>query len=133
MNKNLKIAVLMVIMACMLMLLTACGNKLTAEREMTLEKDGMEGKVTIEVTFKDDKAETMEEIMEYKDEETAENTYSLLKTIMDISEDSNLKLNQTGNKIILSTSGEGKLFEDSEAQTKQEVKEYLESEGFKVK
>ena len=77
MKKIAKNAVLVLIIASLLVLLTGCGsNKLVATRETSDESIGTY-KETVTVKFKNDKVSSMEMVMEFDNDEAAESVYSI--------------------------------------------------------
>ena len=73
MKKTAKSVLLFMVMAMLLLALTGCGNKIVAT------KDSDEGKETIEIKFKGDKADKVTMSYTFKDKDDAEETEKAIK------------------------------------------------------
>lgn len=135
MKKTAKSILLVMVMAVLLFGLTACGkNKLVATKD---GEDNFFGKYkeTIEITFKDNKADTIIMTRELEDKEVADNLAKLIDSVgtealggMDIKVD--------GNKVIMTLNSEQFAAEenlDDEDLSRDSIKKELEKDGYKVK
>ena len=139
MKKTLKGLVLALVMSLIIISLTGCGsNKLVATKKA---EDEMMGnyKEEITMTFKNDKVETIETIMEFDKEETAQGMYGLLSMGMSMDESGELEgieFKQDGKKLVITmdAAAYAKSEEASEEEmTKEALKAALEEDGYTVK
>ena len=134
MKKTVKSVLLMLVMAVMLFALTGCGgNKLVATRDVSEDDTFGNYKETIEVTFKDDKADKITMTMEFEDKEKAEAIASVYKLAGDELE--GVETEQKGKKFIMTMSAEAFANEEGfdESLSKDDLKKALEEEGYEVK
>lgn len=139
MKKTLKVLLLVAFMSLVLFALTGCGDKLVATRETEdSEMGNIEEK--IEVTFKKDKINTVKMTYKFEDKETAEKAEKQFNALMALAsaygdEEIDVEVKRSGKKVTMKldasayASMEG---EDVEV-SKDELKEELEEEGYKVK
>ena len=137
MKKTAKSILLVMIMAVTLFALTGCGGKkLVATKS---NEDDFFGKYeeTIEVTFKNDKADKITITMEFEDEDKAEGIASLYK--LSSSEDlEGVEVESKGKKLIMTM--DAKAFAEQEGMednddslSRDSIKKSLEEDGYKVK
>ena len=139
MKKTLKVLLLVAFMAVVLFALTGCGDKLVATKET---EDATMGNIEekIEFTFKKDKLNTVKMTYKFEDKETAEEAEKDFNDLMDLvaeygDEELDVEVKRNGKKLTIKldastfASMEG---EDVEI-SKDELKEELEDEGYKVK
>jgi len=134
MKKTLKELLLVAFMAVVLFTLTGCGNKLVATRET--EEMGMKWEEKVEIKFKGDKVDSVKMTYTFDDKETAESMKSLLSLGLSMSEeDMGMEVKQSGKKVIMELDAEA--YADMEGAdlevSKDELREELEEEGYKVK
>jgi len=134
MKKTLKVLLLVAFMAVVLFTLTGCGNKLVATRET--EEMGMKWEEKVEIKFKGDKVDSVKMTYTFDDKETAESMKSLLSLGLSMSEeDMGMEVKQSGKKVIMELDAEA--YADMEGAdlevSKDELREELEEEGYKVK
>ena len=110
--------VLLSLMMCFL--LVGCGNTL----KCTMTEEG-EGTATYKFKFKDDKVVKATMEMKFEDKDEAKDMCEMYKEMED--EDDSTKVKCSGSKITLTTE-DADTFED---ETREELKEELEEEGFK--
>lgn len=147
MKKTAKSILLVMLMAVLVFALTGCGNskkdnkeeeksdKLVATR--TQSDDTSIGNYTeiIEVSFKDEKPETVTMIMEFESEETAKGVAAIFG-LASSEELKGIETKQEGNRFMMImdakeyASQEGM---EEEKLTKEELKKALEEEGYEVK
>lgn len=127
MKKATKSIILFALIAMMLVVLTGCGNKLTATK--TSSDIGTEVKETIVVKFKNDKVNEAIVTYEFSDEEESTTYYKLFSAFLSDN------VEQSGKKVILTMTAEEFLEdgEESSGMSKSEIKKQLEDEGYKVK
>jgi len=139
MKKTLKVLLLIAFMALILFSLTGCGNKLVATRETDDEEMG---KIKEEVVynFKDDKIDSVKMTFKFEDKETAEKgeeqLIAMKSLISAFGEDEiNLDVKRSGKKVTmeLDASAFAAMEGSEESINKDELKEELEEEGYKVK
>lgn len=132
MKKTVKVLLLVAFMSLVLFALTGCGDKLVATRET--EEMGMTYEEEVEVKFKDDKVNSVKMTYKFDDKETAEGMAALLKMFM-AEEDMGMDIKQSGKKIVMELDAEA--YADMAGEdidiTKDELREELEEEGYKVK
>ena len=136
MKKTVKSLFLVVLMATLLLGLTACTNK----NKLVATKDGEDDffgkyKETVEISFKDDKAETIVMTRELEDKEIADKLQQLIDSVgtealggMDIKVED--------NKVIMTLNPEEFAAEedlDDEDLSRDSLKKELEEDGYKVK
>lgn len=139
MKKTLKATVLALVMGLVIISLTGCGsNKLVATK--TTEDETMGNyKEEITITFKNDKADTVQMSMEFEDEKIAEGMYGIFSLGMSMDETGELEgmdVKQDGKKLIITM--DSKAFAESEEvseedMTKEALKKALEEDGYTVK
>ncbi len=137
MKKFLKGLVLVGLMLVMLFALTGCGNKLVATKEE--EEDGMKYKERTEFTFKKDEVTKIK--ITYKmenadDAKKMESTMHAAFAMMDSfsDEDVDYEITRKGKKVTMKVEGEAtKLISESLGDNKEEIKESLEEQDYKVK
>jgi len=130
MKRVLKNVVLLMILAVILMTLTACGNTVTGTKTITTET-GEKIEETIEIEFKNDKAIKIKKTFEYESAEVAAVWFDAISMILPEG-----CVTHNGKKVVIELSEEyikdfGEAVESTA--TKKEVKAQLESEGYKVK
>ena len=137
MKKTLKVLLIVAFMSVMLFALTGCGNKLVATKET--ESMGMKYEEEVVIKFKGDKVNSVKMTYKFDDKDTAEGMAGILKMGMAMSgEDMGMEIKQSGKKVIMELDAEafaemiGEDVEDLEV-SKEELKESLEEEGYKVK
>lgn len=135
MKKTLKSLLVAVFMLVILLALTGCGNKLVATRET--EEMGQKMEEKIEVSFKKDKVNKVKMTYTFDDKDTAEAMAGILKMGMSMSdEDMKIDIKQSGKKVTMTVDAKAyaeMAGEDEADMTKEELKEMLEDEGYKVK
>ena len=128
MKKTLKLLAIVAFMLVMLLSLTGCGgDKLVATK--TIEQMGMKYEEKIELSFKNDKVNSMKATMTFDDKETAEEMKALLETTM------GTEVEQKGKKLIMKVDAEAYAagaIVDADMNI-EELKEWLEEDGYKVK
>ena len=139
MKKTLKALALALVMGILVISLTGCiGKKIVATRTIEDEETGTY-KEKFTATFKNSKVESIERIMEFEDEETAEKMYELVSFIMSMDQEGTLEgmeVKQESKKIIIIM--DAKVFAKSkgttpEQMTKETLRKSLEEEGYTVK
>ncbi|MBR2787076.1 MAG: hypothetical protein IKD76_06270 [Clostridia bacterium] len=149
MKQRTKSIFLFLIIGMILVTLTGCGSdsnkskksnsdsdKLVATKSITEENDGFDAKETIEISFKDDKADKAVITIEFDDEELAEYFEEYFEKGFEEEGFEDCEMKRDGGKITISMKPEGlEDFEGIDAGdfTKKEFKEALEDEGFEVK
>mgnify|MGYP004479203977 FL=1 len=133
MKKTAKSLLLVMVMAVLLLGLTGCGEnkKLVATKE---DEDSTFGKYkeTIEITFKDKKADKIVMTRELEDDKISE-----FKDYIDyLNTDDSVKYEIDGNKLIITM--DAKAYAESEDVSDEDLsrkslKEELEDDGYKVK
>lgn len=136
MKRILKQIVLVSIMLCLVMILTGCGNKLVATKDM--EENGIKYKLEYVAKFKNNKVETIKITSEYEDEENAEEMYSVFNLMNAFAESEEDKMDVVleGKKVIMNLNAIqfAELEGDTEVDlSKEGLKKSLEEQGFKVK
>ena len=129
MKKTTRNIAIVMLLAVMLISLTGCfGNKLVATRES--DEMGVKVKETMEVTFKNDKANEVKATYEFDKTEDADMYYGLMSAFFPDG-----STEQKGKKIIMTLKAEDFLGEGEEADgaSKEEIKKQLEEQGYKVK
>lgn len=136
MKKSLKILLIVACMASLLLALTGCGNKLVATKETT--ENGMTFEEKIEVSFKKDEIDKVKMTYTFDDEDTAKTMKSYMDLMFAFAGDEldGFEVEQKGKKIIMEL--DAKAFatmegEDDLKVSKEELKEELEEQGYKVK
>ena len=139
MKKIVKNVNLLLIMGVVLFLLAGCGaNKLVATKTTEDEHMGTY-KEQITVTFKNNKASSLEMVMEFDKEETAESMYNLYNLGMSMSENestSGMNVKKDGKKLIITADAKAFLSSENasdENLTKDAIKASFEEQGYKVK
>lgn len=136
MKKTAKSVLLMLVMAVMLVALTACGgNKLTATKEYS-EDESFFGayKETVEIKFKDDKVDKVTMTMEFEDKEKAEAIASVYKLAGEELE--GVETKTSGKKFIMTMDGDTYAKQegiDKDKLSKDDIKAELEEAGYTVK
>lgn len=133
MKRTVKSALLLAVLAVILFALTGCGNKLVATKT---ESDSMFGeyKETVEVSFKNDKADKIKMTMEFEDEDKAKSLaelYELAAGSID-----GLEVEQKGKKVTITMDPDTFAEEeglDEDELTKESIKKALEEAGYTVK
>lgn len=135
MKKTLKGVFLFVVMAVMLLAMTGCGenNKLVATKEG--EESGFgKYKETIEVTFKDKKADQITMTRELEDQDKAD---SISKALEYLGADAfnGMDVKVDGKKVIMTLNAKDFLGDDvkDEDLSRDSIKKELEDDGYKVK
>lgn len=136
MKKTLKVLLLVAFMAVVLLALTGCGDKLVATRET--EEDGMKVEEKIEISFKKDKISKVKMTYKFDSEKNAELMAGIFNMGMAMAEEEDMgfDVKQKGKKVIVKLDAEAYAEmsgEDMEEVSKDEIKESLEEEGYKVK
>ena len=136
MKKTLKIVLLVAFMLLILFSLTGCGNKLIATRET--EGTVMEMKEKIEFSFKGDKVNKVKRTCIFEDKEAAESMKALLDLGISMLEEQikDCEIKQSGKKVTMELDAEAfmkLLGKDIKELSREELKEQLEEEGYKVK
>jgi len=132
MKKTIKISVLLALMAAVLISLSGCGNTLTATKTMTQDTDGVDANVTLEVTFKNDKADQVKMTYDFNDQSVADNMGNGLKSVLP----EGTTVNQNGKTVTVSlkySDMKDAGLDTSEASSKADVTKSLKDEGFTVK
>lgn len=142
MKKTLKVLLLVAFLSVMLFALTGCGNKLVATKE---SEDPEMGKMKerIEISFKKDKVNEVKMQYTFKDKETAEKAEKQFNAMLALmtafsDEEVGMEVKRSGKKVVMELDAEafaemmGEDVEDLEV-SKEELKESLEEEGYKVK
>lgn len=135
MKKTLKGVFLFVVMAVMLLAMTGCGenNKLVATKEG--EETGFgKYKETVEVTFKDKKADQITMTRELEDQDKAD---SISKALEYLGADAfnGMDVKVDGKKVIMTLNAKDFLGDDvkDEDLSRDSIKKELEDDGYKVK
>jgi len=135
MKKTLKGVFLFVVMAVMLLAMTGCGenNKLVATKEG--EESGFgKYKETVEVTFKDKKADQITMTRELEDQDKAD---SISKALEYLGADAfnGMDVKVDGKKVIMTLNAKDFLGDDvkDEDLSRDSIKKELEDDGYKVK
>ena len=139
MKKTLKLLLVVVFLAAILLSLTGCGNKLVATK---VTDDDTLGKIEEkhEYTFKGDKIDKVKMTMEFEDKDKAKKgeqqlnaAFAFILALGDVELDYEIELK--GKKVIMKLDAEAFYSMEGEAEgaTKEELKEQLEEEGYKVK
>lgn len=135
MKKTLKTLLVAAFMLVILLALTGCGNKLVATRET--EEMGMKMEEKIEVSFKKDKVNKVKMTYTFDDKDTAEAMAGILKMGMSMAdEDMKIDVKQSGKKVTMTVDAKAyaeMAGEDEVDMNKDELKEMLEEQGYKVK
>lgn len=143
MKKTLKISVILAIIAMLMLTLTGCGNdskKKSENNNLVATKSGEDsffGKYeeTVEISFKDDKADKIVMTRDLEDEEKAESISSVFE-YLDESEMEGMKVERDGKKIIITL--EPKTFAEQESLNDEDLsrdslKKELEEDGYTIK
>ena len=139
MKKTLKILLLVAFMAVILFALTGCGNKLVATKE-TEDSEMGTIKEKYEYTFKKDKIDSVKAIYTFEDKEKAEDAEKELNAMMALmsafsDEEIDMEVERSGKKVTMKL--DASTFASMEGEdvsvSKDELKEQLEEEGYKVK
>lgn len=134
MKKTLKAILVAVIMLVVLLALTGCGNKLVATKES--EQNGVKVDEKIEVSFKKDKVNSVKMTYTFETKEQAEAMKGLFNLGLSMTEDVKMDVDQKGKKLIIKVDAKGyaeMAGTDEVDMSKDELKETLEEEGYKVK
>lgn len=135
MKKTLKIMLVVAFLAIALFALTGCGNKLVATRES--EEMGMKMEEKVEISFKNDKVNKVKMTFTFDDKDTAESMKSLLSLGFTMSGESSegFEIKQSGKKVIieLDSKSYASMGNEYAGLSKEELKEQLEEDGYKVK
>ena len=145
MKKTAKSVLLLTIMAMLLLALTGCGeSKLVATRSHSSddENDSMAAflgsfEETIEITFKNKKADKVTWTFELEDEDKAKTVAEVYKSAAEEDEDmSGMEVKQDGKKVIMTMDSKA-LKEisgvENDDTSKETIKKDLEEDGYKVK
>ena len=128
MKKALKVSIIAALMLIMVVALTGCGgDKLVATKTST--EDGVEMKEKYEMTFKDDKLDSIKMTYEFSDESSAAMMGAFMKLAFPDAKIEGKKVTMTLNAEQYAEMGEV----SSEAMTKEAIKKQLEEEGYTVK
>ena len=145
MKKAIKISAILVIIAMLMLALTGCGkdeskNKSSNNDNLVATKSGEDsffGKYeeTVEISFKDNKADKIVMTRELEDEEKAESISSVFE-YLDESEMEGMKVERDGKKIIITL--EPKTFAEQESLNDEDLsrdslKKELEEDGYEIK
>lgn len=138
MKKTVKIILLVIIIASLLFLLTACGEDKLVATKTTEDATMGNYKEEIVMTFKNDKVDQIEMDMEFDSEETASSMFAVLNMGISMSEDNSLEgveFTQESNKITMtmnaSTYAESEGISE-ENLTKDALRASLEADGYTV-
>lgn len=138
MKKTVKIILLVIIIASLLFLLTACGEDKLVATKTTEDATMGNYKEEIVMTFKNDKVDQIEMAMEFDSEETASSMFAVLNMGISMSEDNSLEgveFTQESNKITMtmnaSTYAESEGISE-ENLTKDALRASLEADGYTV-
>lgn len=135
MKKSLKILLVVAFMATLLLALTGCGNKLVATK--TTDEDGEKVEERIEVSFKNDKVNKVKMTYTFEKEETAESMKAIFTLGMSMAgeEIEGFNVEQKGKKVIIEVDEKAfaEMSEEEAGMSKEELKEELEEQGYKVK
>lgn len=135
MKKTLKIMLVVAFLAIALFALTGCGNKLVATRES--EEMGMKMEEKVEISFKNDKVNKVKMTYTFDNKDTAESMKSLLSLGLTMSGETSegFEIKQSGKKVIIELDSKAYASMESEYEglSKEELKEQLEEDGYKVK
>ncbi len=145
MKKAIKISAILAIIAMLMLALTGCGkdeskNKSSNNDNLVATKSGEDsffGKYeeTVEISFKDNKADKIVMTRELEDEEKAESISSVFE-YLDESEMEGMKVERDGKKIIITL--EPKTFAEQESLNDEDLsrdslKKELEEDGYEIK
>lgn len=139
MRKTLKFLLVAVLLLSALLLLTGCGNKIVATKETEDDELGTIQE-KLEYKFKDDKVESIKMTYTFEDKETAEDAKKEFDQAMALvsafsETEIDFEVEQKGKKIVMEL--DTKTFEVMEGKIetvdKEELKEQLEEQGYKVK
>ena len=145
MKKAIKISAILAIIAMLMLALTGCGkdeskNKSSNNDNLVATKNGEDsffGKYeeTVEISFKDNKADKIVMTRELEDEEKAESISSVFE-YLDESEMEGMKVERDGKKIIITL--EPKTFAEQESLNDEDLsrdslKKELEEDGYEIK
>ena len=115
-----------------------CGNKLVATRDV--EEEGIEYKVRAEIKFKKDEVSKMKITCKMDSEDDAKKIESSLHSVFTMAaafsgeELNDYEIKRNGKKVTMELEGESAKQMTSEwGENKEEIKEELEEQGFKVK
>ena len=134
MKKTAKSILLVMVMAVLLLALTGCGEN----KKLVATKDGEDNffgkyKETIEITFKDKKADKIVMTRELEDEETAK---SIKELIGYLNTDEGMKFEVDGKKVTITCEPKSfakELGLQDDDLSRESLKKDLEDEGYKVK
>lgn len=131
--KNIRKSIIFVAMlSAILLALTGCGSKKLVATKST-DQYGVKYEETIEVSFKNDKANEIVWTLDFDDESFAETYSSLYESVA--SEDG-FKIERDGKKVVMTLDSEAfaKLQDGSDSDDSRDaVKKSLEDEGYTVK
>lgn len=131
--KNIRKSIILVAMlSAILLALTGCGSKKLVATKST-DQYGVKYEETIEVSFKNDKANEIVWTLDFDDESFAETYSSLYESVA--SEDG-FKIERDGKKVVMTLDSEAfaKLQDGSDSDDSRDaVKKSLEDEGYTVK
>lgn len=139
MRKTLKFLLVAVLLLSALLLLTGCGNKIVATKETEDDELGTIQE-KLEYKFKDDEVESIKMTYTFEDKETAEDAKKEFDQAMALvsafsETEIDFEVEQKGKKIVMEL--DTKTFEVMEGKIetvdKEELKEQLEEQGYKVK
>lgn len=145
MKKTLKILLFVALLATMLFALTGCGNKLVATK--TTETQDMNGETLkydeqIEVSFKKDKVNKVKMTYTFDSKDQAKKYVDMYNAMIQLAksfggdEVSLPEAKQSGKKVVMNFDAKAYAEfadEDETDISKDELKETLEEEGYKVK
>lgn len=134
MKKTAKSILLVMLMAILLLALTGCGEN----KKLTATKDGEDDffgkyKETIEITFKDKKADKIVMTRELEKEETAKSIEGLIEYL---NTDEGMKFEVNGKKVTITFDPQAYAKEEGlkeDELTRDSLKKELEDSGYKVK
>lgn len=135
MKKTVKSVFLFVVMAVMLLALTGCGEN----KKLVATKDGEEAgfgkyKETVEITFKDKKADKITMTRELEDQDKADTIAKALETLGSDAFDG-MDVKVEGKKVIMTLTAKdflGSSVKDEDL-SRESIKKELEDDGYKVK
>ena len=136
MKKTLKIVGLLSVMLLLVFVLTGCGNKLVATKDMTADKDGFNGKAKYEIKFDGDNIESVKMTMKFDEESEAKEYYDIMEMAKSFMGDEvSFEVKLDGKDLIMEFDKDAFAQMDDEftGKTKKEIKESLEEDGWKVK
>lgn len=130
MKKTSRSILLVAIMAVILFALTGCGNKKLVATKST-DESGIKYEETIEISFKDDKANEIVWTLEFEDADMAKTFAGFLDT----DEIEGLKVEQKDKKVVMTMDSEAfaEMEGDDEDLSRDAIKKDLEDDGYTVK